>query len=111
MSGILHHDESGLSVLIHTMVFPPLMLRLYLHVQDNQQLIQEKKTGYPIPGDEDFQQYGPKKANRRKAKKKVRIYTLACIYLSSYDVLMIGLSGCQYKCMCTCVCSSVAWCV
>lgn len=38
-------------------------------VKDNQLVIQEKKTGYPIPGDEEFQQYGPKKANRRKKKK------------------------------------------
>ncbi|CAI8014107.1 Formin-binding protein 1-like, partial [Geodia barretti] len=40
-------------------------------VKDNQLVIQERKTGYPIPGDEEFQQYGPKKINRRKPKKKV----------------------------------------
>ena len=47
-------------------------------------MIQEKKTGYPIPGDEEFQQYGPKKVNRRKGKKKVSIY--ACVYEAGYAV-------------------------
>ena len=43
-------------------------------------MIQEKKTGYPIPGDEEFQMYGPKKGNRRKVKKKVKTaHTMAGI--------------------------------
>ena len=42
------------------------------YLQDNQQLIEDLKTGFAIPGDVDFEEYtGRSGRSRQKARKRV----------------------------------------
>ena len=42
-------------------------------LQDNSQYIEERKTGYPVPGDVDFEEYQGKikKKDKKEDKRKV----------------------------------------
>jgi hypothetical protein len=56
----------------------PLSLSLFVivHLQDNQQLVAESKTGFPIPGDVEFVEYMGKQAKKAGQHKKGKVYNM-----------------------------------
>lgn len=57
---------------------------LSLRPQDNQRIVDTLKTGFPIPGNLDFEEYQGKH-NKKSAQKKSKVCNL-CVMMSSFRI-------------------------
>ncbi len=66
---------NDLLVIHHLITYSP-------HSQDNQQLVGDVKTGFPIPGDVEFEEYLGKQAKKAQKKAPVKVCVcVVCVYV------------------------------